>query len=1209
MSVSPHPPSASSAAAAPVASTSTGLSTVAPARTDPATKIKGKRTKLRPRASEILDAPLAAPDADDADGELDPLLILGPEHTRGRGEGRRKRSMAAQAQAQAHGRASYAPSAGSSGRAARADEAARAAARLPTPPATQDDDDDVVPVYQPLVFGVDEAAQGDAEDPADLGGFDAPAYYDDQGQIDAEPLAADAIDSVAQDGMHDDDEGGFAHLDEADSSAGGYSSGDDGAVNADAHLAADSSASDNEDAGAEPTSLHALGQIPTVRRTRPSYPPLSPNRTGEWDSTVAVELGSSPPPPMREPTPGFGGARRRSVDGAAGAGAGARSRPSYPPLSPNTTGEFDSQCPVRLGSSPPPSPSPGASHDGELGGEAARGRPASSEWRDEVDADVKDEDDVTEDAFLAPRRSTPVPSTSTSAARTSATTSTSTPSNLLFLSAYRSPSPAISPILRSGGPSHSPHRPQLNFVSPSKNRDHLTNLVVPSPSSAHARTQSRSPSPLAAPSSSAAAAAAASAPAGRPSPGPSPGAQHARSTWTRGPAFFRSSSFSPPAHAALPRTATLHARRPGQSQEARDEDEAEGSREYHRYADLTATSPMPVGEEEGGASARERAQEEERDEEGEAEVVVVGLEPERLEREQGRARSLSRSASPASGSASASAQSSSQDKDEVGPPTPAKDRHSSPAAPAANLVSPAHVDDDEAMASPSSSTSSTRSRRSSLASPARSINGDVLMSSPSPRNSPVVAAGARSPGSPSPSASVAHEHGRDKPQQPAATPGRRLLGDQDDTRMASPSPARQGSPLKARIDELVGGGRTKLQGLLFGPRASTPRDAQAEAAEVDEGVRDAAQAHNEPARRVHAEEQDDVDDEPFQLQSAPTKAPRSRAPASVADSTFTSLSHSRSHASFASSTSTSTSHQRRRRPSHPTLPVIEITSTDPRAAARAAAILKVHHKYVEQGFTAVDAARAAASAFDAAEAAGEQDGDSEDDEELRTLLLDAEDELRDQAPHAARSASASTVAPSMTSAAVAGVRWTSHEWRKLEQALVELGRRQRRATSAASSMGARSMRSESIAMASVIGDECEPEAVVEAFLRSVGVTREQCVGEWAWCVALPPLLRSPFSRTSADASHHLSCSQGHAHHPRRGAQGSPRQGRPTAPRLVLRQHLARRIPPRPSHIHPRARRAAARAGASLAERGGRERRRADARGVPGRQAGAAERRG
>ncbi|GAA5896771.1 hypothetical protein JCM8208_007083 [Rhodotorula glutinis] len=1094
MSVSPHPPSTStsSSTVAVVASTSTAPSSSAAPAPKAKAKPKGKGTKLRPRPSELLAAPLAAPDADDADGDHDPLLLLGPEHTRGRGEGKRHRGLAAQAHG--HGRASYAPSASArasmSGRGARADEAGRAAemARLPTPPATQEDDD-VVPMYQPLVFGVDETAREqehkrEQNDPADLGGFDAPNYYEDVGPVEhTEPHVAEArpgpaeVEPTAQDGMHDDDEGGFGHLDEADSSAGGYSSDDDAA------------------AVAAPTSL-ASGQVPTVRRTRPSYPPLSPNRTGEWDGTVAVELGSSPPPPMREPTPGFGGvgtgarARRRSI-------VGARSRPSYPPLSPNTTGEFDSRCPVRLDSSPPPSPSAGES-DNEVDGEAARGRPASSEWRDEVDADeVKVEDEqVVEDAFLAPRRSTPVPSTSTSTGARA--TTTSTPSNLLFLSAFRSPSPAISPIPRPSNSSRSPHQPQLHFVSPRKTLDHLTNLVVPSPSSVQMRTQSHSPSPLGAPSSSTAmrptatiTAAPAAALARSPSPGPSASAPAPpRSTWTRGPAFFRSSSFSPPARAALPRTATLYARRPGQD-EGDEEEEGEGSREYHRFADLTATSPMPVGEGEGATGAHE-AQEERGEENEGGEADGAGLEPETLEREEG----LNRSASPAL----AQPQSPPRVKDDVGPPTPAKDRHSSPAAGSASRA----ADVDEAMASPASSTGSMRSsRHASLASPARSLNGDVLMSSPSPRNSPAAAsafaaAQARSPGSPSASASDKHDGERLEAQQLASTPGRRLVAGDDDARMASPSPARQGSPLKARLGELVDGGRTKLQGLLFGPRASTPR---APTAEGGEGEGDEAQAHDEPAQQARVEEQDDVEDEPFQLQPAPTKAHRPRAPASLADSTFTSHSHSRSHASFDSSASTTTSHRRRRRPSHPTLPIIEITSTDPRAAARAAAILKVHHKYVEQGFTAVDAARAAASAFDAAEALADEAGDSEDEEELRTLLLDAEDELRDQAPHAHRSTSVSTAAaPSTTAtaAAAAGARWTSHEWRKLEQALVELGRRQRRATSAASSMGARSMRSESIAMASVVGDECDPETVVKTFLRSVGATRDECVGDWAW---------------------------------------------------------------------------------------------------------------
>ncbi|TNY23543.1 hypothetical protein DMC30DRAFT_389305 [Rhodotorula diobovata] len=367
------------------------------------------------------------------------------------------------------------------------------------------------------------------------------------------------------------------------------------------------------------------------------------------------------------------------------------------------------------------------------------------------------------------------------------------------------------------------------------------------------------------------------------------------------------------------------------------------------------------------------------------------------------------------------------------------------------------------------------------------------MSSPSPRGSPAsaAAAGPRALGSESPSRPSV---GR---RDVASTPGR---DGEDDARMVSPSPARQGqaSPLKARIGEFVDEGRTKLQGLLFGPRASTPRaEGAAPAREQVEGP-EAGAAQDEGEE--HADEDDD-EDQPF---PQPQAKQRPRAPASLADSTLTSHSHSRSHASFDSSTtSTSRRHpRRRRRPSHPTLPVIEITSTDARAAARAAAILKVHHKYVEQGISAVDAARAAADAFDKAQREGEEDEDSEE-EELRTLLLDAVDELREQAPAQARTRtrtrSVSVSVTTSTSTAAAGGRWTPAEWRRLEQTLVELGRRLRRDTSVASScVGGRSMRSESIAMANVVGDEVEPEAVVEAFLRSMGVAREECVGEWNW---------------------------------------------------------------------------------------------------------------
>jgi thymidine phosphorylase len=80
---------------------------------------------------------------------------------------------------------------------------------------------------------------------------------------------------------------------------------------------------------------------------------------------------------------------------------------------------------------------------------------------------------------------------------------------------------------------------------------------------------------------------------------------------------------------------------------------------------------------------------------------------------------------------------------------------------------------------------------------------------------------------------------------------------------------------------------------------------------------------------------------------------------------------------------------------------------------------------------------------------------------------------------------------------VVGERWTSQEWRRLEQTLVELGRRQRRSTSVASV----SMTSESIAAASVVGEDVETEDVVEAFLRKWGVSRDECVGDWAWCAS------------------------------------------------------------------------------------------------------------
>jgi hypothetical protein len=219
--------------------------------------------------------------------------------------------------------------------------------------------------------------------------------------------------------------------------------------------------------------------------------------------------------------------------------------------------------------------------------------------------------------------------------------------------------------------------------------------------------------------------------------------------------------------------------------------------------------------------------------------------------------------------------------------------------------------------------------------------------------------------------------------------------------------------------------------------------------------------------------------------------------------------------------------------------VIEICSSDAKAAARAAAILKVYHKYVEQGIEGSLARDEASRVIREAErngklaAVGEPEDDSEeeeDEEELRTLLLDAEEEVREtfgrglsvsgsesekgsKSPEAqedededeevrsvllshspsppasqraavpsssvashARSRSVSNTSTSGLSSVV-GDKWTSQEWRRLEQSLVELKRRLK---------------------ADGQGREVEAIEVLEAFLKKWGIHKEELRGDWEW---------------------------------------------------------------------------------------------------------------
>jgi len=348
------------------------------------------------------------------------------------------------------------------------------------------------------------------------------------------------------------------------------------------------------------------------------------------------------------------------------------------------------------------------------------------------------------------------------------------------------------------------------------------------------------------------------------------------------------------------------------------------------------------------------------------------------------------------------------------------------------------------------------------------------------------------------------------------------------------------------LEELVEAGKEKLTGLLsFG----SPRFVQARSEDVvnASSIDSAPQASTSKVQldELNVQAEDEVaqedEDQPFPLSSTRHSNPSQQA----SNSNTTANESIFSNFSYANSTSR---RDRRNRPSFPqssSLPVIEISSTDAKAAARAAAILKVYHKYVEQGIEGSLARDEASRVIREAEKNGQQvdDAESDEEEELRTLLLDAEEEVREtfgrglSVGSSERPSSASkspdvepqtqpltraeeeeddddeeeevrsvllsnhSRSPSVSQrvstspdavqsnvqqaqprsrttsglSSVVGEKWTSQEWRRLEQSLVELKRKMK-------------------------GDNREIEArdVVEAFLKKWGVQKEECQGDWEW---------------------------------------------------------------------------------------------------------------
>ncbi|GAA6064189.1 hypothetical protein JCM10212_005770 [Sporobolomyces blumeae] len=990
-----------------------------------------RRSKTRPRPSETLPEPLLVLSDEDEGGNASPdeLLLLPSELGRGKGEGKAGvvRKLARSGTIEP------------SGEEARGNLVRRRSVSF-VDDAPLEAEGHGVP-FDDDVFELPE------ETAEDLGGFEHPAYNDYIEPRDSpEPTLQDHVGRVDQDEhVGSGSDGGRG--DPADSAGGEASRSRDGAETG------HESVGDPQEEVEESREGHAGSDEEDKKDFLPFDEPASdfsdhddadepfanqPAYDTSHRSPSVAGRDETPPPHDKDGVPQI----------------------QFEPLSPNTTGEFDDVHPIRFASTPPPEvqpeqrreTTPARPHDTQIPLDVPspflRRAPSAS------DLDTAPRPDLSQTSLLSP----------SFIQRTLARARNVTPSVV---------SPSLAPrVIESPG---SVRRPQLEFVAlPSpRNRPRFSRSPSLLASTLHA--QARQPSPL--------------------SFGDSQGQAQESPGWTRGPAFFRSSSFSPPpVKSSFDRKGkSRQTDFDGQDGEAPEEEE---SREYWKPGAMTATSPH--------VSERGLDEVDEHSKDESVDGVREGSEELRGEELEGQA--------------------------EVAPPTPAKDLSLSPVF--EDREDQAGEDSDASMRSPVS----IRSGNRSSASPPRSPNGDILMSSPaaSIRSLPFSTRSSLSPSA------------QDK-KLPATPPVDSAEGGDarpEDQLMASPSPAR-GQTLRrspSKLEELVGAGRDKLTGLLFGspkrPLAATSTPiASTSARTLEDDLSPAPEPSTaEELVTQEVEQELDEDDQPFPF------APRSLG----AESTF-----SHAQESFATSASSSTSRSRlsraRPRPSHPTLPVIEISSTDAKAAARAAAILKVYHKYVEQGIEGgiakhevsriVRDTERESSLVDGQEheRSREEEEKEEEEEELQTLLLDMEEEVREtfgrarsvsvpaQAPahrpgatteadgepdpadedeevrsvllssRVSSPSSSQRAHPSSSSVAssqrarsvshdsvtglssIVGTRWSSQEWRRLEQSLVGVKRKSKVETK-----------------------DVQADSVVEAFLKRWNVSDEECQGDWEW---------------------------------------------------------------------------------------------------------------
>lgn len=169
--------------------------------------------------------------------------------------------------------------------------------------------------------------------------------------------------------------------------------------------------------------------------------------------------------------------------------------------------------------------------------------------------------------------------------------------------------------------------------------------------------------------------------------------------------------------------------------------------------------------------------------------------------------------------------------------------------------------------------------------------------------------------------------------------------------------------------------------------------------------------------------------------------------------------------------------------------IVQVSSVDALAAARAAAILKVHHLYVHDGPAPPPLSRSASQAKDGETVLDELLKEAEMEVSMRNGIVTKVEEtspsrvlenvrrrhLSDHSlgnasqSHANRSARRVTREPPASRLGV----WTRKDWRALEQCFIDERRR-----------------------TGQHGTRLRGEDVIQLYLESEGIAVEQCVGEW-----------------------------------------------------------------------------------------------------------------